>query len=167
MKKPLHRNVLSCAASSLKLSKLKSSKQICYQVAASHLNPCALLLANLITINKLRQKLDISHHESMRPPPSLLMHQTSSGSDKNSSPGEHLKKSSAPSSQDAPLLHENAPDKKRKAKAPWMNSPCKLQAPRVSLKPSRVLAQTLMKCVPSPPQDVHPPSLPHKSQVKN
>jgi hypothetical protein len=55
----------------------------------------------------------------------------------------------------------------REAKAPWMNSPCKLQAPRVSLKPSRVLAQTLMKCAPSPPQDVRPPSLPHKSQVKN
>jgi hypothetical protein len=167
MKKPLHRNVLSCVASPLKLSELKSSKQICYQVAASHLNPCALLLAEMITINKLRQKLDISHHESMRPPPSLLMHQTSTGSDKISSPGEHLKKSSAPSSQDAPLLHENAPDKKGKAKAPWMNSPCKLQAPRVSLKPSRVLAQTLMKCAPSPPQDVRPPSLPHKSQVKN
>jgi hypothetical protein len=114
MKKSLHRNVLSCAASPLKLSELKSSKQICYQVAASHLNPCALLLANLITINKLRQKLDISHHESMRPPPSLLMHQTSTESDKTSSPGEHLKKSSAPSSQDAPLLHENAPDKKGK-----------------------------------------------------
>jgi hypothetical protein len=102
MKKPLHRNVLSCAASPLKLSELKSSKQICYQVAASHLNSCALLLANLITINKLRQKLDISHHESMCPPPSLLMHQTSTESDKTSSPGEHLKKSSAPSSQDAP-----------------------------------------------------------------
>jgi hypothetical protein len=102
MKKSLHRNVLSCAASPLKLSELKSSKQICYQVAASHLNPCALLLANLITINKLRLKMDISHHESKRPPPSLLMHQTSSGSDKTSSPGEHLKKSSAPSSQDAP-----------------------------------------------------------------
>jgi hypothetical protein len=82
MKKSLHRNVLSCAASPLKLSELKSSKQICYQVAASHLNPCALLLANLITINKLRLKMDISHHESKRPPPSLLMHQTSSGSDK-------------------------------------------------------------------------------------
>jgi hypothetical protein len=101
MKKSLHRNVLSCAASPLKLSELKSSKQICYQVAASHLNPCALLLANLITINKLRLKMDISHHESKRPPHSLLMHQTSSGSDKTS-PGEHLKKSSAPSSQDAP-----------------------------------------------------------------
>jgi hypothetical protein len=58
MKKPLHRNVLSCAASPLKLSELKSSKQICYQVAASHLNSCALLLANLITINKLRLKTE-------------------------------------------------------------------------------------------------------------
>jgi hypothetical protein len=33
MKKPLHRNVLSCAASPLQLSELKTSKQICYQVA--------------------------------------------------------------------------------------------------------------------------------------
>jgi hypothetical protein len=167
MKKPLHRNVLSCAASPLKLSELKSSKQICYQVAASHLNPCALLLAEMITINKLRQKLDISHHESMRPPPSLLMHQTSSGSDKNSSPGEHLKKNKCALLSRCALLHANAPEQERMAMAPWMNSPCKLQAPRVSLKPSRVLAQTPMKCAPSPPQDVRPPSLPHKSQVKN
>jgi hypothetical protein len=136
MKKSLHRNVLSCAASPLKLSELRSSKKICYQVASSHLNPCALLLANLITINKLRLKMDISHHESKRPPPSLLMHQTSSVSDNNSSPGEHLKKNKCA------LLHANAAEQKRIAKAPWMNSPCKLQAPRVSLKPSRVLAQT-------------------------
>ena len=98
MKKPLHRNVLSYAASPLKLSELKSSKQICYQVAANPLNSCALLQAEMITINKLRLKLDISHHESMRPPSSLLMHQTSFRSDKSSSPGEQLKKSSAPSS---------------------------------------------------------------------
>src|ERR1700722_18960067 len=91
MKKSLHRNVLSCVASLLKLSELKTSKQICYQVAASHLNPCALLCANLITKNKLRLKREISHHESKRPPPSLLMHQTSTRSDKYSSPGEHLK----------------------------------------------------------------------------
>ena len=39
---------------------------------------------------------------------------------------------------------------------------------------SKSLSQTLkgfgsnpMKCAPSPPQDVRPPSLPHKSQVKN
>jgi hypothetical protein len=64
MKKPLHRNVLSCAASPLKLSKLKSSKQICYQVAASHLNPCALLLAEMITINKLSLKLKVSLHRN-------------------------------------------------------------------------------------------------------
>jgi hypothetical protein len=74
MKKPLHRNVLSYAASLLKLSELKTSKQICYQVVASHLNPCALLCANLIKKNKLRLKREISHHESKRPPPSLLMH---------------------------------------------------------------------------------------------
>jgi hypothetical protein len=67
-------NVLSCVASLLKLSELKTSKQICYQVVASHLNPCALLCANLITKNKLRLKREISHHESKRPPPRLLMH---------------------------------------------------------------------------------------------
>jgi hypothetical protein len=55
MKKSLHRNVLSCAASPLKLSELESSKQICYQVAASPLNMCALLLAEMITINKQSQ----------------------------------------------------------------------------------------------------------------
>jgi hypothetical protein len=103
MKKPLHRNVLSCAASPLKLSELKSSKQICYQVAASHLNPCTLLLAKLITINKLRLKVNISHHESLRPLSSLLMHQISPQSDKCSSPGEHMKKNKCtPSSSDAP-----------------------------------------------------------------
>ena len=52
MKKSLHRNVLSYAASPLKPSELESSKKICYQVAASPLNMCALLLAEMITINK-------------------------------------------------------------------------------------------------------------------
>jgi hypothetical protein len=90
MKKPLHRNVLSCAASPLKLSELKSSKQICYQVAASHLNPCALLLANLITINKLRLKL-----KSLTMKASALLLSSCIRphlrSDKSSSPGEQLK----------------------------------------------------------------------------
>jgi hypothetical protein len=84
MKKFLHRNVLSCAASPMKLLELKSSKQICYQVAASPLHRCALLLAEMITITKQRLKLDISHHESMHPPSSLLMHLTSSQGDKSS-----------------------------------------------------------------------------------
>jgi hypothetical protein len=64
MKKSLHRNVLSCAASPLKLSELKSSKQICYQVAASPLNSCALLLAEMITVNKLNLKLKVSLHRN-------------------------------------------------------------------------------------------------------
>jgi hypothetical protein len=64
MKKSLHRNVLSCAVSPLKLSELKTSKQIFYQVAASHLNPCALLLAEMITINKLSLKLKVSLHRN-------------------------------------------------------------------------------------------------------
>jgi hypothetical protein len=91
MKKSLHRNVFSCAASPLKLSELESSKQICYQVAASPLNRCALLLAEMITINKQRIKLDMSHHESKRPPSSLLLHMTSSQGDKSSSSDEHMK----------------------------------------------------------------------------
>jgi hypothetical protein len=88
MKKSLHRNVLSYAASPLKPSELESSKKICYQVAASLLNRCALLLAERITINKQRLKMDISHHESMCPPSSLLLHLTSSQGDKSSSPSE-------------------------------------------------------------------------------
>jgi hypothetical protein len=64
MKKPLHRNVLSCAASPLKLSELKSSKQIYYQVATSHLNPCTLLLAEMITVNKQSLKLKVSLHRN-------------------------------------------------------------------------------------------------------
>jgi hypothetical protein len=62
MKKSLHRNVLSCVASPLKLSELESSKQICYQVAASPFNMCALLLAEMITRNKLSHKLNVSLH---------------------------------------------------------------------------------------------------------
>jgi hypothetical protein len=91
MKKSLHRNVLSCAASPLKLSELESSKQICYQVAANPLNMCALLLAEMITIKKLSQKLNVSLHRSKRPSSPLPMHQTSSQSDKSSSSDEHMK----------------------------------------------------------------------------
>jgi hypothetical protein len=91
MKKSLHRNVLSCAASPLKLSELESSKQICYQVAASPLNMCALLLAEMITINKLSHKLNVSLHRNKRPSSPLPMHQTSSQSDKSSSSDEQMK----------------------------------------------------------------------------
>jgi hypothetical protein len=72
-----------------------------------------------------------------------------------------------PSSSDAPSSMQMLQNRNRRAKLPWMPSPCKLQALRVPLKPSRVLAQTLMKCKPSPLKMVRPPSLPHKSQVKN
>jgi hypothetical protein len=78
MKKSLHRNVLSCAASPLKLSELESSKQICYQVAASPLNSCALLQAEMITINKLNLKLKVSLHRNKCPSSPLPMHKTSS-----------------------------------------------------------------------------------------
>jgi hypothetical protein len=90
MKKSLHRNVLSYGASPLKLSELESSKQICYQVAASPLNMCALLLAEMITINKLSHKLNVSLHRNKRPSSPLPMHQTSSQSDKSSSPDEQM-----------------------------------------------------------------------------
>ena len=63
------------------------------------------------------------------------------------------RKSGAPLLSRCALLHANAPELERMAMAPWMNSPSKPQAPRASLKLSRVLAQTLMKCKPSPPQD--------------
>jgi hypothetical protein len=102
MKKSLHRNVLSCAASPLKLSELESSKQICYQVAVNPLHKCALLLAEMITINKLSQKLNVSLHKSKHPSSSLPMHKISSQGDKSSSPGEHMKDTSAPPLLDAP-----------------------------------------------------------------
>jgi hypothetical protein len=73
MKKSLHRNVLSCAASPLKLSELKSSKQCSYQVAVNPLHRCALLLAEMITINKLSHKLNASLHRSKRPSSPLPM----------------------------------------------------------------------------------------------
>jgi hypothetical protein len=91
MKKSLHRNVLSCAASPLKLSELKSSKQICYQVAASPLNMCALLLAEMITKNKQSQIMNVSLHRNKRPSSPLPMHQISSQSDKTSSSDEQMK----------------------------------------------------------------------------
>jgi hypothetical protein len=74
------------------------------------------------------------------------MHQTSTRSDKYSSPGEHLKDIKCALLSRCALLHANAAEQKRIAVAPWMNSPSKPQAPRVSLKLSRVLAQTPMKC---------------------
>jgi hypothetical protein len=63
MKKSLHRNVLSCAASPLKLSELETSKQICYQVAASPLNSCALLQAEMITVNKLNAQYGLGFNQ--------------------------------------------------------------------------------------------------------
>jgi hypothetical protein len=135
MKKSLHRNVLSCAASQLKLSELESSKQCSYQVAVNPLHRCALLLAEMITINKQRLKLDISHRESMHPPSSLLMHLTSSQGDKSSSPSEQMKDPSAPPLLDAPLLHVKCSLQEIEAMAPWKCSPCKLK-PTKSLSSS-------------------------------
>jgi hypothetical protein len=91
MKKSLHRNVLSYAASPLKLSEIESSKQICYQVAASPLHRCALLLAEMITINKLSQKMNVYLDRSKRPSSPLPMNHTSSQGDKSSSLDEQMK----------------------------------------------------------------------------
>jgi hypothetical protein len=98
MKKSLHRNVLSCAASPLKLSELESSKQIYYQVASNPLNMCALLLAKMITINIQSQILNVSLHINKRPNSPLPMHQISSQSDKTSSSDEQMKEINVPSS---------------------------------------------------------------------
>jgi hypothetical protein len=67
MKKSLNRNVLSCVASPLKLSELKTSKKIYYQVAASPLNMCTLLLVEMITKNKLSHKMNVSLHRNKTP----------------------------------------------------------------------------------------------------
>jgi hypothetical protein len=91
MKKSLHGNVLSYVASPLKLSELESSKQIYYQVVVSPLNMCTLLLAEMITINKLSQKLNVSLHRNKHPSSPLPMHQISSQSDKSSSSNEQMK----------------------------------------------------------------------------
>jgi hypothetical protein len=167
MKKSLHRNMLSCVASPLKLSELESSKQICYQVVASPLHRCALLLAEMITINKQRLKLDISHHESMRPPSSLLMHLTSSQGDKSSSLGEQMKDTSAPPLLDAPLLHVKCSLSEMKAMDPWKCSPCKLKPNKSLSSSSQGFLSNPHEVRPLPPQDMCPSSLLQNSQVKN
>jgi hypothetical protein len=93
----------------------------------------------------------------------LPIHKASSSSIQSSCIKPHLQTPKAPLLTSKSLLEECAPlskqkllNRKGRAKPPWMNSPCKLQAQRVPLKPSRVLAQTLMKCKPSPPQDGAP-----------
>jgi hypothetical protein len=139
---------------------------ICYQVAARPLNMCALLEAEMITINKQRLNLDISHHESIHPPSSLLLQLTSSQCDKSSSPYEKMKDPSAPPLLDAPLLHENTPSQEKNAKTPWKYSPCKLQANTSSSSISQGLYSNPHEVRP-PPQDLRPSPLLQKSQVKN
>jgi hypothetical protein len=91
MNKSLHRNVLSCATSPLKLSELEFSKKIYYQVVVNPLHRCTLLLAEMITINKLIHKMNASLHKSKRPSSPLPMQQTSSQGDKSLSPDEKMK----------------------------------------------------------------------------
>jgi hypothetical protein len=147
MKKSLHRNVLSCAASPLKLSELESSKQICYQVAASPLHRCALLLAEMITINKLSHKLNVSLHRNKRPSSPLPMHQTSSQGDKSSSSDEQMKDNKCASSpRCAPPPCKMLPLKKWKL---WLHGNT-LHASSNQTKSlsssSQGFSQTLMKC---------------------
>ena len=166
MKKSLHRNVLSCAASPLKLSELDSSRQICYQVAVNPLHRCALLLAEMITINKLSHKMNVSLHINKRPRSPLPMQQTSSQGDK-SSLGEQMKETSAPPLLDAPLLHINCSLSEMKVKTPWIYSPCKLQATRASCSSSQGFYSNPHQVRPFPPWEMRPPLFSKNSQVKN
>jgi hypothetical protein len=74
MNKYLHENVLSRATSPLKLSELESSKKFSYQVVVNPLHRCALLLEEMITINKLSHKLNASLHRIKHPISPLPMH---------------------------------------------------------------------------------------------
>jgi len=98
MKKSLHVNVLSYVASPLKLSEIESSKQCSYQVVVNPLHRCALLLAKMITINKLSHKLNVSLHRNKCPSSPLPMKQTSSQGDKSSSSDEKMKDNKCASS---------------------------------------------------------------------
>ena len=122
----------------------------------------------MITINKLNLKLKVSLHRNKHPSSPLLMHQTSTWSDKSSSPSEQLKDNKcAPPPQDAPLLNAKCSLWRMKAKPPWITSPCKLQANTSSSSSSQGFLSNPHEVRPSPPQDMRPPSLLQKSQVKN
>jgi hypothetical protein len=54
-----------------------------------------------------------------------------------------------------------------KAKTPWKYSPCKLQATKSSSSSSQGFLSNPHEVRPSPPQDVRPPPLLQKSQMKN
>jgi hypothetical protein len=144
MKKFLHKNVLSYAAFPLKLSELESSKQIFYQVAASPLNMCALLLAEMITKNKLSHKLNVSLHRNKRPSFPFPMHQTSSQFDKTSSSDEQMKETKCtlllkmrPSSMKMlPLRDGSYGSMEMLSMQAQTNKEPLLKLSRVSLKPS-------------------------------
>jgi hypothetical protein len=92
--------------------------------------------------------MDISHHESMHPTSSILMHLTSSQGDKSSSPSEQMKETSVPPLLDAPLLHIKRSLSEMKAKTPWIYSSYKIQATRAS--------SSISQWFYSNPHQVHP-----------
>jgi hypothetical protein len=157
MKKSLHRNVLSCAASPLKLSELKSSKEICYQVAVNPLHRCALLLAEIITINKLSHKLNASLHRSKHPSSPLPMQQTSSQGDKSSSPDEQMKDNKCPPLVDAPLFQMACSLQEIEVKTPWTCSPCKLKPNKSFSSSSQGFLSNPHEVLPPNPQEMRPP----------
>jgi hypothetical protein len=101
--------------------------------------------------------MDISHHESMCPPSSLLMHMTSSQGDKSSSPSEKMKETSAPPLLDAPLLHIKCSLSEMKAKTPWIYSSYKLQETRASSSISQWFYSNPHQVRPLPPWEMGPP----------
>jgi hypothetical protein len=65
-----------------------------------------------------------------------------------------------------PSSKQSAPSEV-KAKTPWKYSPCRLQETKSASSSSQGFLSNPHEVHPSPPQDVRPPSLLQKSQVKN
>jgi hypothetical protein len=72
-----------------------------------------------------------------------------------------------PPLSEAPLLHENAPDKEENAKTPWKYSPCKLQANTSSSSSSQGFFSNPHEVCSASPQYLRLSSLLQNSQVKN
>jgi hypothetical protein len=167
MKKYLHRNVLSYAASPLKLSELESSKKICYQVVASPLNKCTLLLAEMITINKLSHKLNVSLHKTSA---QALLSLCNRPHLKVTSPLPLMSKCkiiNVPPLLDAPLLHVKCSLTEMEAMAPWKYSPCKFKPNTSFSSSSQGFCSNPHEVRPPSLQEMHPSSLLQNSQVKN
>jgi len=122
---------------------------------------CALLLAKMITRNKLSHKLNVSLHRSKCPSSPLPMHQTSSWSDKSSSPDEKMMDNKCALPPYAFSLLEV------KAKTPWKYSPCNLQAAKSLSSISQGFYSNPHEVHPPSPEEMRPSPLLQKSQVKN